>query len=323
MVRSQRSLLTLSLFAAAGAAQAQTVLFDAGPPNTSFNVSTGAPTLLGWSSGNLPSAGFPQRWAAQGFVLSSGAQVTDLGVYGFDPLDATNTGQILGFTDFHWIIFRRVAGNPAPTTADILAQGSVPAATVGQGQQDPRWGYANQALFHIPVNVSLAAGNYWLTVYGENPVTPGADANFAWFTNAQLDITLTPPNTPVVISDANGVFMWRSSSFPSPGFQRYTTPAFTIDPAPVVGPIPQDPQYLYNAAFTISGTAQTGPTCYPNCDNSTTVPFLNVLDFNCFVNAFGSGQSYANCDNSTTPPVLNVLDFNCFVNAFSGGCSAP
>jgi hypothetical protein len=67
----------------------------------------------------------------------------------------------------------------------------------------------------------------------------------------------------------------------------------------------------------------TGSSCYANCDGSTQVPFLNVLDFNCFVNQFQAGNSYANCDGSTTPPVLNVLDFNCFVNAFQAGCSAP
>jgi hypothetical protein len=65
------------------------------------------------------------------------------------------------------------------------------------------------------------------------------------------------------------------------------------------------------------------PSCYANCDGSTTVPFLNVLDFNCFLNRFSAGASYANCDNSTTAPVLNVLDFNCFLNKFSAGCSAP
>jgi hypothetical protein len=64
-------------------------------------------------------------------------------------------------------------------------------------------------------------------------------------------------------------------------------------------------------------------TCYPNCDQSTTNPFLNVLDFNCFLNRFASGASYANCDGSTIPPVLNVLDFNCFLNSFAAGCSAP
>ena len=61
--------------------------------------------------------------------------------------------------------------------------------------------------------------------------------------------------------------------------------------------------------------------CYPNCDNSTTPPILNVLDFSCFLNKFAAGDPYANCDNSTTPPVLNVLDFSCFLNKFAAGCS--
>ena len=30
---------------------------------------------------------------------------------------------------------------------------------------------------------------------------------------------------------------------------------------------------------------------------------------------------WANCDNSTTAPVLNVLDFSCFLNRFAAGCS--
>ena len=60
--------------------------------------------------------------------------------------------------------------------------------------------------------------------------------------------------------------------------------------------------------------------CYPNCDNSTTAPTLNVLDFACFLNKYAAGDPYANCDNSTTPPVLNVLDFACFINRYSAGC---
>ena len=68
--------------------------------------------------------------------------------------------------------------------------------------------------------------------------------------------------------------------------------------------------------------AATPPTCYPNCDGSTTTPCLNVLDFSCFLNKFASGDSYANCDHSTTVPILNVLDFGCFLNNFSAGCSS-
>lgn len=63
-----------------------------------------------------------------------------------------------------------------------------------------------------------------------------------------------------------------------------------------------------------------GATCYPNCDQSTTPPVLNVNDFACFINQFAAGESYANCDQSTTPPVLNVNDFACFINAFAAGC---
>jgi hypothetical protein len=60
--------------------------------------------------------------------------------------------------------------------------------------------------------------------------------------------------------------------------------------------------------------------CYANCDSSTTLPVLNVLDFACFLNRFAAGDPYANCDGSTTPPALNVLDFACFLNRFAAGC---
>ncbi len=67
--------------------------------------------------------------------------------------------------------------------------------------------------------------------------------------------------------------------------------------------------------------ASIGGSCYANCDQSTTPPCLNVLDFSCFLNRFAAGDPYANCDGSTTPPVLNVLDFSCFLNRFAAGCS--
>jgi hypothetical protein len=61
--------------------------------------------------------------------------------------------------------------------------------------------------------------------------------------------------------------------------------------------------------------------CYPNIDNSTTSPVLNVLDFSTFLNLFASGHPLANCDASTIPPVLNTSDFLCFLNKFTAGCS--
>ena len=77
-----------------------------------------------------------------------------------------------------------------------------------------------------------------------------------------------------------------------------------------------DEFYFDDASLQLAGSA-----CYPNCDSSTTVPCLNVLDFSCFLNKFASGDTYANCDGSTTVPILNVLDFGCFLNRFSAGCS--
>ena len=88
-------------------------------------------------------------------------------------------------------------------------------------------------------------------------------------------------------------------------------------------------QFSFNSATLSDGMvvsvlpAAPPSICYPNCDGSTQNPFLNVLDFNCFLNRFTAGSSYANCDNSTQPPILNVLDFNCFLNRFTAGCSAP
>jgi hypothetical protein len=63
--------------------------------------------------------------------------------------------------------------------------------------------------------------------------------------------------------------------------------------------------------------------CYANCDGSTAPPLLNVVDFQCFLNRFSSGDSRANCDGSTNPPVLNVNDFACFLNKYSAGCPYP
>jgi hypothetical protein len=73
----------------------------------------------------------------------------------------------------------------------------------------------------------------------------------------------------------------------------------------------------------ITAEANSGASCYANCDSSTAVPFLNVNDFICFQQKYAAGDSYANCDNSTTAPVLNVNDFICFQASFAAGCSAP
>jgi len=69
--------------------------------------------------------------------------------------------------------------------------------------------------------------------------------------------------------------------------------------------------------------AGSTPTCYGNCDHSTSVPFLNVQDFSCFLQKYAAADAYANCDASTTPPILNVQDFSCFLQKYAAECSAP
>ncbi len=77
---------------------------------------------------------------------------------------------------------------------------------------------------------------------------------------------------------------------------------------------------LTSPGMAFWGCPQPTP-CYPNCDQSTTPPILNVNDFTCFLNAFAADSPYANCDNSTLAPALNILDFVCFLNRFAAGCS--
>jgi hypothetical protein len=72
----------------------------------------------------------------------------------------------------------------------------------------------------------------------------------------------------------------------------------------------------YPNAILWTGTLE----CYPNCDESTTPPMLNVGDFTCFLQRFADGDGYANCDKSTAAPVLNVADFACFLQRSAAGC---
>jgi hypothetical protein len=72
----------------------------------------------------------------------------------------------------------------------------------------------------------------------------------------------------------------------------------------------------YGAMLAFSGPQ----LCYPNCDNSSAPPALNVADFTCFLQKFAQDDPYANCDGSTAAPILNVNDFTCFLQRFAQGC---
>ncbi len=91
-----------------------------------------------------------------------------------------------------------------------------------------------------------------------------------------------------------------------------TATAITPDGASIIGTGTRDGTVIEGWLIHLA--------CYPNCDNSTTPPLLNVNDLICFLNKFAAGDPYANCDQSTAPPTLNVLDFTCFLSRFAAGC---
>jgi hypothetical protein len=99
----------------------------------------------------------------------------------------------------------------------------------------------------------------------------------------------------------------------NPGFPPFPT-SVSVLPMRFGNPASTGTIFWDDIAFT-----QT-PSCYANCDASTSAPILNVNDFTCFLNQFAAGQSYANCDASTSAPILNVNDFTCFLNRFAAGC---
>ncbi len=290
---------------------------------------------IGFSSGSI--SGAPQRWIASPFTLSGAATVNGIDTDGFVPTPAGSSE----FQFLHYIIWSRVPnppnfpiGNAPVNNSEIVASGTYPfdSTLLVQeprivGTQAPGW------LFHMTgLNIPLAAGNYWLTIYGDVPDTTGANnggsvntsgfTNWAWFANSQLDPA--QGNTPIVNSSPTitGAYMWRAVTWSSGpgGFAAYHPATITVATGSTTGPAIQNPDYLWSSCFTIF-TNPPPALCYPNCDHSTSAPCLNVLDFSCFLNSFAAGNCYANCDHSTTAPVLNVLDFSCFLNSFAAGCS--
>jgi uncharacterized membrane protein len=99
------------------------------------------------------------------------------------------------------------------------------------------------------------------------------------------------------------------------GWKLQTATAISEDGTVIAG-YGLDPQGLRQG-----WVARVPRACYPNCDASTTLPVLNVWDFNCFLNAFSAGTAYANCDGNTTAPTHTIADFLCFLNRFNSGCS--
>ncbi|MCH7848541.1 MAG: hypothetical protein IIB53_09285, partial [Planctomycetes bacterium] len=234
------------------------VVFDTGPHRTvPFN---GAPTHLGWSSGNLDNNIDMQRRTVQAFTLPplppgpSQWNINQVEVEGFEPDGVLN--ELISFE-----IFTRTALDVAPGPDDSLATGTQAFTTVDDVDAPTD---STVIFLH---GVSLPPGDYWVTMWASNAA--GGISNFAWFTHAEFGINNfctedAPPPAPgfegCFPSDPNGdppgtPMMLRARLYPDPGFGSYTLDPSVLDIDPGTG---GDREDLYNAAFRIRAAAVGG-----------------------------------------------------------------
>ncbi|MSR70151.1 MAG: hypothetical protein EXS17_07390 [Phycisphaerales bacterium] len=254
------------------------VVFSTGPQH--FIVSTaGVNTNVGLSSGCI-AATSQQRWLAQPFTAPSTAtswNVTRMTVKGFAPTGVTNS-------TMNYVIWNRLTGNPKPVAADQLIAGSVPMPV---GYDNPVDDAAN-ASHDIDVAFSLPAGNYYLTAYASNAACATTFSNFAWFVSAYDGINLI---------DATGPFAWRSASFPTPGFVRYTLAGYTMQTG-------ADANDMYNTAFDIFGSPVAAPACVGDYDANG---FRNGADLATLLSGWGSPAADITGDGQTNGSDLATL----------------
>jgi len=196
------------------------LLWTTGAPNFVYQDGCGCfgrptPSRFGYISGRLDSAS-PQRWAAVPFRLDEPSRINELDAYYTDPNGTVK--------EVDYIIWKR-DDLLAPTT--MVASGSLgPYAAAGGSD------LATQDLHKHTVDVSLARGDYYLTMYGSG--LPGQTAYIGWWAGGSLQDPLLEQN-----------FVWRSAKFPSPGFQHYTYTGSAN--------LLADPKDVYNPAFALYG----------------------------------------------------------------------
>ncbi len=285
------------------------VVFDTGPHRTVlFN---GAPTHLGWSSGNLDNGPDSQRRTVQAFTLPalppgpSQWNINQVEVEAFDP------GTLIEFLTVE--IFTRTALDVAPGPGESLATRTQAFNPDGSDRDVP-----TESTVVFLNGISLPPGDYWVTMFASNAA--GGIANFAWFTNAEFGInnfcTLDAPApapgfTGCLGNDPNGApegspMMLRARLYPDPGFGAYTLDPSVLDIDPNTG---GDPEDLYNASFRIRAAPGGGaPPCPADFDLSGAV---DVKDLLFLLGAWGpcppKGECPADFDLSGAVDVKDLL----------------
>ena len=247
----------------------------------------------------------PAGWATQN-------QSTIIGLSGWTQRSAATSGNLLPHSGtFFARDWYNAAGGAATMGTTISDWLIMPQMAISNGTQLAFWTISHASFpDRMQVRMSTAGPS---TNTGVGPEDVGD------FATLLLDIN------PTYLASANGGYpsVWTQFTVPVAGLPgaasgRFAFRYYVENGGP--NGINSDIIGLDDVAVT-AGTPPQG--CYANCDQSTTVPFLNVLDFTCFLQKFAAAAPYANCDGSTTAPALNVLDFTCFLQKFAAGCSAP
>lgn len=291
---------------------AATGISKAVPPNLLWNHGTqalvifnGAATNLGYSSGTPLTATALQRWATQPFRVNGTQEVVitevwvnyfepagfqgatiDYKIFSRTPLDANDTFAI---------------NNPPNSTGVVVSTGTL-GAFESIGVDDPDFVGAD-TFMHIYKNlcIHLQPGDYWFTMYpiGLGPNNTAGFHNAAWFTGAMGgDENLEHPQNdpfcalPPAIACPNGM-MWRSNTWPAPGFAKYTGGGAVLPNGA------QDPQDIYNTSFRLWGFAVSGNDCNSNgiSDECESDCNNNALPDECDI----AGPTSTDCNNDTTP----------------------
>ncbi|MGC8783056.1 MAG: lectin-like domain-containing protein [Armatimonadota bacterium] len=204
----------------------KSVVWDTGAPKTV--ISNNQEVYLGYISGNY-SATLPQRWSAIPFRIPPGGAVisqVDADWFVVDGYQGANV---------RYIIWRRTGLN-RPVDGDQVAQGVLGAYSAGVN--DPRIPGGEDWLHRYSnLDIFLPGGDYYLTIYSDG-IGAGNTTGFsalAWLTGADLQP-----------SEIEQDFMWRSRSFPNPGFEVYAPNSIQ----PKAG---QDPKDRWNCAFVLYG----------------------------------------------------------------------
>ncbi len=267
-----------------------------------------AATLLFFSSGNLQGA-LPQRRTAQAFTLPPTPAGTDMWSIEQILIEAHNFNAegSVEFTNFR--IFSRTNLNVAPTDADLEAEilelPDVP--PTGVTQED--------GVLIDQGDILLPPGDYWLTFYGSNTV-PGTLSDYAWATNGPNGINNACQggmgagcggNVGCTGQPIGTLAMWRSCTYPVPGYQGYTLAPAVLAPDPNGDPTP-DPADLMNCAFRIRGKAvEAAAPCPWDCAQPPN-GVIDTVDFLALLQVWGVAGGNGPCDFDNNG-VIDTVDF--------------